>query len=176
MLISRAVIKSGDYTIILFSTTATADKISVEIGDKQIGGLNWSDLLEVIRRAPRGNNHKFITHQFCTGSNGSLGIISDGGRHSLVFDDGESMSDLVPIDLSVLEDAIRSCIPPPEVKPIKLPIPDPYYPRPDWVKPDWSRRRDELPWWPPGTILCSGVQGTAAIPQNHVYINGQRIR
>ena len=173
MLISRAIIRSGDYTITLCSTDA--NKISIEVGDRQVSGVNLSDLLEAIRRAPRGNNHKFITQQFCTGSDGSLGIASDEGKHSLVFDDGESISDLIPIDLSVLEGAIRACAHTPEIKPTFPITPDPYYPRPDWVKPDWSRRRDETPSWPPGTIYC-GNPGTAAIPNSHIYINGMRVR
>jgi hypothetical protein len=174
MLISSAVFKSSDYTVTIRGMVD--GKLSIMVGDRSEEGLDPVELLEAIKRAPRGNNHKFETHQFITGAVGSIGIISNEGQHSLVFDDGEELSSLLPIDLSVLESAIRSCVPAPEIKLPPLPTTDPYYPRPNWIRPEWERRNEQFtPSWPPGTVTC-GVSGAAAIPNNHVYVNGVRVR
>jgi hypothetical protein len=173
MLISSAVFKSSDYTVTIRGMVD--GKLSIMVGDRSEEGLDPVELLEAIKRAPRGNNHKFETHQFITGAFGSIGVISNEGQHSLMFDDGEEPSSLLPIDLAVLESAIRSCIPVPEIK--FPPLPTFPAPEPNWVKPEWYRRDDNpfKPQWPWGTPTCE-VPGTAAIPNNHIYVNGERVR
>lgn len=173
MLISSAVIKSSGYPIHIRNMGDGVLSITVE--DRCEEGLDPKDLLEAIKRAPRGNNHKFETHQFITGVFGRIGIISNEGKHFLVFEDDESeSSNPLLINLSVLESAIRSCTSVPEIKPPLpiFPVPEPY-----WTRPEWVRKNDDplrSPW--PFTPITCGTPGVTAIPNNQIYVNGMRVR